>query len=234
MTEDYVFRAAISTSNIACLLMQHQCYNQANQTLRDAVAILRHIESTSMAEAGRSLVDSKLRDATKRLVYPEPLHSIDVSKRIKVLSDECSVAQATSASSSSSFCELHPIRIDSYDLETEEEDLISAIIIYNLGISYLLRSKLSPNSNASKMQANALKVFRLSQNLLSACLDDSKIMINVLVVSVIVSRAISQCHSNGHVEEVSYNKLDSLVQAAKVVEERLEASVHVGALAPAA
>jgi hypothetical protein len=189
------FREAIVLNNIAATMLEYGAFPEAADILKDSVSLIR---SSVNANASSSSTELKLHNA--RLRFSESLIQRK-ARRISpcmVLSNDVSlVASAFDQGISNSFI---AIKIDNYDRADRDPDAISAILLYNFGLSYYCLSKSRNHSTparskqASAYSKGALRLFRISHSLCAKVLQ-SKVGIacpELLSVMAIILGALTK------------------------------------------
>ena len=201
-------RAAVSLNNIAVGLLERKCFAQASETLKDALEALKSSpwvggETTETDEPGQALA-TRHQKATNRLMNPEPSQSII---QLVVVSSESLSAMALARTKQGPISrEACAIRIEFCEDEAITDNLTTetAIMLYNLSVSYLCLSAI-PSTSWSSSQRVSMSLMASSYQLLmthhAECAADSIRTYRLLSLEVIVLGNLLAILSDMHMAE---------------------------------
>ena len=244
LSSRFEYRAALALNNMAITMMERRCYRQAFETFKDAVAAMK-VARLSVEKADdsseRESVLGFLRKANQRSFRPNASRSVQawtvVSHNCGHLewilpSFEASSSPKDNNNNSSSnnnniMMHFYLIRLDDADIfgSDDEEllqcDVLTIIMLYNFGMSYLCRAQTtSSTSAASKFRQGALKLLTLCRNLLAvqyeSC-EDLFVLPRLWYLSAIILQTLRQAFLvSGNVQDAMdcARVLQSLEQAA--------------------
>lgn len=217
MAEEQTHRAAICLNNIGCSLLERKCYRQALETLQSAVVAMKSscrgssvplpIGDSKIAEGS---LDSLIKAASQRLYKPEPTSASSHLVTAESLSDDAFESDIDMALGVCPFktSVVFPVRIDSFDLDSDDEkeaSLTCTIILHNFGLASLLRSTVVEAEGAQRLHQNCFKIFRLCQTVLSSritsCPDHLQLKKLFFLGYVVVSASVHALRAAGRQKE---------------------------------
>lgn len=160
------YRSAIALNNFGVSLLERQCYQQAGETLKDAVSLIR---SVTLTETHLSLQE-KMHAARQRLAKPQQdvRHAV---VQVDVMTNTASANDMSSLLDDSPSCvvgsnRVFAIRVEDFDCDTTSE-FISAILLHNFGLSYYCVAKTAKKGSTTerKYLNGAMRLFRISHTL---------------------------------------------------------------------
>jgi len=237
LSSRFEYRAALALNNMAITMMERRCYRQAFETFKDAVAAMKvarlSVEEDDNSSEQRESVFGSLRKANQRSFRPKASRTVHAWT---VVSHNCGhlewILPSFEVSSSpknntNTIMHFHLIRLDDADIfgsddeELLQSDVLTIIMLYNFGMSYLcLAQTTSSTSAASKFRQGALKLLTLCRNLLAVqyegC-EDMFVLPRLLYLSALILQTLRQAFLvSGNVQDAMdcARVLRSLEQAA--------------------
>jgi hypothetical protein len=208
LSSRFEYRAAIALNNMAISMLERSCYNQAFATLQDAVSAVKLAVKPHRDCNDQQRVTKILEDANCRASRP------DVSSRaiaLTVVSHDAGPSSTDSPPQKLSTSATSVIRIETDDvdlLESEDYELTTAILLYNLGCAYLCLAHISDNSSlARKQQGAGMKLLKVSRSLLArqynSC-EDPFLMCYVVCLNILLLQTLVQAsQSSRQLKEVN-------------------------------
>jgi hypothetical protein len=172
------YRGAISLSNVGVTLLERGAHGSAMETLKGAIHVMQSLFGGQTRRLRPDLnIDTMVMKATKELIKTTPEssssapYSLDVSLHSVNLETIQSLLQPETETPT-----ILPVRLVDYDLDAlflydhhhhhhEATDIVSAVIIYNLGTAYLSQAFDSDDRRKSVL-AGSRKLFELSTAIL--------------------------------------------------------------------
>lgn len=137
-------RRVIALNNAGVEMLGRCCFEQAQQTLMDAVDAIRTITDFDGEPVDEKAMCDAVQKASCRLSHPKPTCFASLS--IEVRSDDGAVSAIGQVMQVNLLeTTMHPIRIDKVDHQSPLEldiCLVSAVIVYNCALSYLCPAKI--------------------------------------------------------------------------------------------
>ena len=184
---------AVYLNNVGCALLEQGAYDDAMDTFRDAVAIIKTVcvaadSSQSSNSQSKTIQDinSSLRlpdcivSANQRLAFPNRCQV--VSQELPLCFDAPTPAMGFLALEDYRYFEFDthlfhhphhtlvcPIRME--DSSTADSDLVSGIMLYNLALSYTCVAKCQTIvANRNQLNQAAARLFELADAILQRCI----------------------------------------------------------------
>jgi tetratricopeptide (TPR) repeat protein len=192
------YKAILSLNNTATSLMQLSSFDQAFDTLKDAVHLIRASQQGNRGYP-EHMVHRKLNEATRRIA--SSTYSTATSS-FKVVSHNDADFEEGSIKSSK---QQQLIRFDTTDSDLVEQqegnlDLCAAIILYNFGLCAV---KLGRQEGGIKYLAYALQ---LLQGIFDSCQDEPFLLKRIVFISEIVLTTLIPAQlSRGMTDEAQEN-----------------------------
>lgn len=198
---DETYRSALALNNMAVSMLERNCYEQAASTFKSAVSLVRCCAGTTEKHEGGW--SEAIHAARQRHAKPRPDARADQRFQLDTIGITVSTKDLLSMlilnpPGSSSATTLRYIRVEDFDSDTTTFEMISAILLYNLGLSYYCLSKTFRNNSADqrKFQHGAARLCRISHSLFCKHhLDDereSEVMILVVLRTLVAILQESQ------------------------------------------
>jgi hypothetical protein len=184
-------KGLIYLNNAACLLLENGAYEEAMDTISDAIGVMKNIVNTSHSQIKSKYqeidLDTRLKQAASRMASPHQRIFCDArSQHTKSDSSvmHCSSSNVVTISLSDyRMCEIEdmimiapseqilicPIRIDIDDDLSSNSDMLAAILLYNLGVTYSAKARSSYCESLSEqhhLQDVAIKIFLVVNSVL--------------------------------------------------------------------
>lgn len=176
-----VKRAAFCLNNIGVAQLARHCYAQAHETLFASAQLL------SGTSPVRPNIDKELKLANQRLSNPA---ASPAKLQLQVFSDDATMKSIHAVlSMRPQHFAACPIRIEATDGETIDRGFMTAIILYNYGLTQACLAKTAPSaSKASKLRDGAVCLFAQAKMILCSCKDDP-MMPRVLFMGIVILNA---------------------------------------------
>ena len=198
------YRSAIALNNIGVSLLELRCYQQASETFKDAVSLIK-----AFTPQNDHSLQQTLHSARQRLAKPQPIRrevvEVDVVANTvspKALSSLLGASRCDSGSSRA-----FAIRIEDFGYTTTSE-FIASIILHNFGVIYYCLSKAAAAAAAArtnktgaavkKYSNGALRLFRISHSLFAkAFTDNTESRLQFMnVMAVLLNNLITSLREN--------------------------------------
>lgn len=148
-------RSSTAMNNIGISLLEKGCYKQAYHVMQDTVFAMRvaFADDTPPSVEDHQRLAKAAKCATTALSNPKP-HKCDVKVTVNVIDDDDCVAglaynHELVSAMPVAIASITPIRIQSYncdDVEQQDSNIMTAIVIYNFALCLISLSKLSSKS----------------------------------------------------------------------------------------
>jgi hypothetical protein len=172
-----LLRTCMALNNMGVSLLERHCYTQAGATFKEAVALLR--SSGSDSNSNIKSTGCSTHGARLRLAQPQPdaksastliaLPLLETISNNMTCLDLHSVLASENPTTTTTTTKptLRAVRTEECH---EDVELISALVMHNFGLSYLLLARtmaLCGDKNASKYRHGAAKLARIAHSLVT-------------------------------------------------------------------
>jgi len=178
----HYYRGAVYLNNTGVALLEQGAYEQALETLRDAVFVTKTLCASSCPASGllptdiidRMDLSGRIQQANQRIAFPKPCRPVTPTAfGLLTLEDYRQFefdAHLYHHSNHSLFC---PVRMD--DSSTLDDlDFDSAIMLYNLGLAYACLARCQSESNhRDQLYRAAGRLFTLADSIIHQCQTES-------------------------------------------------------------
>jgi hypothetical protein len=189
------YRSVIALNNIGVSLLERRCYQQAAETLKDALSLIKAVSTTQ----NRHSLQETVHTARQRLANPQAVRHEVVHVEVLTNTVSAKAMRAILEETSCNDSKASAIRIEDFDCGTTSE-FISAILLHNFGLSYYCISKAAKkgSSNEQKYLNGAVRLLRISHSVFAKAIDEnSESSFHFLHVMVVVlSTLITTLHQN--------------------------------------
>jgi hypothetical protein len=197
--QETMHKGAVALNNIAVSLLQRHYYQEAVETLKDALALMKAVVDYNPGKDSSSAPDvyQILQKSSQRLAYS--YHGRSQSLNVFVLSnqeDPVVVHDMIIKHPNSQLCiTIDPIDFQQWDQDTF--DLDTNVILYNYGVSYTCFAATIRDSKAqSRVLCQSLQIFRLKESFLFEFCDNpsGETLVNrtTLLVNMLLTRNLIQ------------------------------------------
>ena len=199
------FRAVVGLNNSGVTLLQHQCYMEGLQTLKDALMLMKILFQSDDASSMSSLqqhdeVNAALQRAKHRTNRMQEDKIVCQMTNIAVVTDldnPFKVYNALERKPGTLCCvKIDPMGWGSCCPDSEQYHVESSIIMYNYGVAHLLASFLfqhSDDSFVAGLNQTSYHLFQLAHSVIDMYLlssDAFNLPSNVLLVSMLTSTCL--------------------------------------------
>lgn len=231
------FRACVSLSNMGVTLLDRQCYRQAQDTLHAAVTLMKCISRKTETPDVDIVFDVQecLGLATHRLLNPNPSDTYVPMMVVSTAAQDVDVSAFDPEGTMTPM--MYPIRTEVSTGSQANVELVSAILLHNLGIAYYCRAKAQQcPARAARLHKHATHFFRIALAVVSAYrLEEARVTEPLCLSMATMSSMARNLQAEGKLVETQ-QMLVRLGKLREVVKE-LE-SFHIGlvstTIAPAA
>jgi hypothetical protein len=194
--DHYMYKGVVSLNNIGCVLLEQGAYQQAMDTIRDAIVVMKTIVPTRKGENRNSPVASghpttnlnlegRLNKATQRMAFPQPMVARSMQQQRSTAAIRHDAPPPIATITLADYCQLEiddvlmlhpdeqmlmcPIRIEdeSEHHGTLNQDLDSAILLFNLGLSHSCLARCQADESVrEQLQDAAIHIFGLADSIL--------------------------------------------------------------------
>jgi len=198
------YRSAIALNNLAVCLLERHCEEQAAETFRSALALMRSASNSRSCPCHVSCddIDLTMHEAAQRFARPMPSRRENIVITFSSVSDDSDFSAALEAASHGCHSSSHGllIRIEEYGSDCASHrdlNMDCATIIHNFGLSCLALSlsRATAKKEGLKLRKNSFRLLQLSQSILSKsaneCEDDT-LLERVFFLSLISTRSMAQ------------------------------------------
>jgi len=204
------FQALVALNNMAVTMMKRGCFRQAYKTMKDAVLILKRQASVRRQSPVQTNVGPSIA-----ILFPKAEEWCTSPEILSSRSTCVTVVSHNSAPQANDFVSPNRlavrtryclIRIEEQEfyeasLDREASDLLTAIILYNLGVVLLCRATISTKDFLlTHLRAKAIYLMKASQRLLASLYSNSENIFLIpqeLFVSAVLLRTLIQVYEAG-------------------------------------
>jgi hypothetical protein len=175
------YLSSVALNNIGVRLIERHCYEQAAETLNDAVTLIKRVlistDQNGHCDCGQGLAQTAMQRLMHAKAEATPAMPLEVFTRT---TDGALISDTTQEDFSASVLQsplssfvAFPVRLEDTMVGEDLRDATStrdlsiqvALVLHNLGIALLCQSK-TDKANAHKLRSLALRLFRRSYSAL--------------------------------------------------------------------
>ena len=209
------YRAAIALNNIGVSLLERGAQKNAIDTLKDAIAVMRHVFPDETPTCARKDIDGMLERACKKLSAPEVVCSWFKVQSVSYGEPSTLAHLKTASRLRPTGQAFYPVRIEVTDSadEPRDVDLESGILLYNFGLAHILLSHIVQKA-AGRYRSGAMKVLDLAHAILTnrskSCEDPFQQVQLVFVTLLVLSSIVQVLQEEGQFQqaEIALDRLD--------------------------